>query len=53
MANIALALIVSVLGLLAYALSSNAKIAEVGRLAYFAGLFVVLLAVGTKSVHLF
>lgn len=53
MGTLALTLIVSIVGLLTYALSSNAKLAEVGRLSYFAGLLALLLAVGQKSIHLF
>lgn len=45
-------LIVCVVGLLAYALASNTKIAEAGRLAYFAGLLVALLVVAHKWVKL-
>lgn len=38
--------VVMVAGVLIYALSSNAKVAEVGRIMFFAGLFVVLLRIG-------
>ena len=38
-----LSLLVAIVGLLAYALSSNPKIAEIGRLSYFAGLLAFLL----------
>jgi len=40
-----LALAVCVIGLLAWFASGNAKVAEAGRLAFFAGLFVFLLQV--------
>jgi hypothetical protein len=48
-----LALIVCIIGALAYVLCTNPKAAEMGRLAYFAGLFATLLAVGQRTVHLF
>ena len=40
-----LSLLVCLFGLLVYALSTNAKVSELGRLAFFAGLFVTLLDV--------
>lgn len=40
-----LSLLVCVLGLLVYALSSNPKVAELGRISYFAGLLVFLFQV--------
>lgn len=36
-------LLVCVIGLLMYALCTNPKLAEIGRLAYFAGLLAFLL----------
>jgi len=38
-----LSVVVAVVGVLAYGLSSNPKVQELGRIAYFAGLFVALL----------
>lgn len=38
-----LSLLVALAGVLAYALSANPKVQELGRIAYFAGLFVFLL----------
>lgn len=38
-----LSLLVALAGVLAYALSANAKIQEIGRLAFFAGLLAFLL----------
>jgi hypothetical protein len=38
-----LSLLVAVVGILCYALSTNPKIQEMGRLAYFAGLLAFLL----------
>ena len=50
----ALPLLVALAGLLCYALSSNGKVSEAGRLAYFAGLLAFLLTVGAgKAIHLF
>jgi hypothetical protein len=45
-------LLVALIGVLAYALSSNAKVAELGRLSFFAGLLVTLLEVANRTVHL-
>jgi Na+/phosphate symporter len=49
-----LAPFVCVIGVLAYALSANAKIAELGRLAFFAGLLATLLQFArlATTVHL-
>lgn len=38
-----LSLLVAIVGVLMYALCANAKLSEIGRLAFFAGLFVFLL----------
>ena len=38
-----LSLLVAIAGLLAYALSANPKIAEIGRLSYWVGLLAFLL----------
>jgi len=38
-----LSLLVAVIGVLMYALSANAKLVEIGRLGFFAGLLVFLL----------
>jgi len=38
-----LSLLVAVVGVLMYALCVNAKLAEIGRISYFAGLIVFLL----------
>ena len=42
-------LIVAIVGLLMYVLASNAKVSEAGRIAFFAGLFVALLAIGGSA----
>jgi hypothetical protein len=41
--QIAFSLLVALIGLLMYALCSNPKLAEIGRLSYFAGLLSFLL----------
>lgn len=48
--TIFLSLLVSVIGVLTYALSANGKLAEIGRLAYFAGLLVFLMQFGPHVV---
>jgi hypothetical protein len=47
-----LAPLVTILGCLVYALSSNGKVAELGRLAYAAGLLVTLLQFMAHVTHL-
>jgi hypothetical protein len=41
-----LSLLVALIGVFMYALCVNPKLQEIGRIAYFAGLFAFLLAVG-------
>jgi len=41
-----LSLLVALVGVLMYALCSNAKLAEIGRIAFFCGLLAFLLSVG-------
>lgn len=43
--SIVLSALVAVVGVLMYALSANAKLVEIGRLAFFAGLLAFLLLV--------
>ena len=45
--QIYLSLLVAVIGVLVYALSNNGKVAEMGRIAYFAGLLAFLLQAAT------
>lgn len=45
-------LLVAVVGVLVYALSTGAKLAEIGRLAYFAGLFVFLMVVANHVIRI-
>jgi hypothetical protein len=43
----------ALVGVLMYALSANPKLAEIGRLLFFAGIFVVLLALqGAGAVRI-
>ena len=43
-------LLVAIIGLLAYALSTNGKVQEIGRISYFAGLLAFLLQVAGSHV---
>ena len=47
-----LSLIIAVLGLVVYMVSTNAKTAECGRIAYFAGLLAFLILLGSRSISL-
>ncbi len=44
-------LFVALLGLLLYALASNAKVQECGRLMFFAGMLVFLFTVSGKTIR--
>ena len=48
--TIYLSLIIALIGVLAYALSANAKVQEIGRISYFAGLLAFLLQTGSHLV---
>lgn len=49
---IALPLLVCILGLVIYLVSTaNAKVAEIGRLAFAVGLLVALIEFATKVIH--
>ena len=52
---IVLSLLVALVGVLMYALSANPKLAEIGRIMFFAGLFVFLFCScqGNHFVELF
>lgn len=52
MAIIALPLLVAVVGVLMYALAENPKVAEMGRIAFFVGLLVLVSAAGQQVVSL-
>ena len=45
-----LSVIVAVIGVLMYALCSNPKLAEIGRISFFAGLLAFLLQAGAGVV---
>ena len=45
-------LVVALVGVLVYALSSNAKVMEIGRLAYFVGLLWLVFKLASKTLHL-
>lgn len=44
--------LVSLIGLLAYALGTNGKVQEIGRIAYFTGLLAFLLTVAPRLLDL-
>lgn len=44
-----LAVVVAVAGVLMYALASNPKLAEIGRIMFFCGLLVALFAFGNAG----
>ena len=48
----AFAVIVCLIGLLIYALSANPKVAELGRLAFFAGLLAICIATAERMTRL-
>jgi Na+/phosphate symporter len=47
-----LSLLVALVGVLMYALSANPKLQEIGRLSFFAGLWVFLIQNGTHIVSI-
>ena len=47
-----LSLLVAVIGLLAYALSANGKVQEIGRISFFAGLLTFLMQITPHTVDL-
>lgn len=52
MLNIIWPLLILVMGLVVYALATNAKVAECGRIAYFCGLFVTVLKLADRALKL-
>lgn len=44
-------LVAAVLGALVYALAGNAKLAELGRITFGAGMLALLLALAGKALH--
>jgi hypothetical protein len=45
-------LLVCILGILVWVLATNAKLQEMGRLSFFAGLFVTLMTFATHVIRL-
>lgn len=50
-ATMAVPLVVCVVGILMFALSNNPKISEMGKIAFFVGLFFVVWIVSREAVH--
>ena len=50
--TIFVSLLISLVGLLMYALSANAKLVEIGRLMFWVGLLAFLLRFGPETVGL-
>jgi len=50
---IVLPLLISLIGVLMYALSANGKLIEIGRIMFWVGLLVFLLHVEPTSLNLF
>jgi len=48
--QIYLSLLVALIGILAYVLSANGKVAEIGRISFFAGLLVFLFQISPRIV---
>jgi Na+/phosphate symporter len=48
--TIYLSLLVALVGVLVYALASNGKVVEIGRMAFFAGLLAFLLQIAPQTV---
>lgn len=48
-----LALIIAVAGVLLYALATNPKLVEIGRILFFCGTLVFTAALGARTVRLF
>jgi hypothetical protein len=47
-----LSLLVAIIGLLIYALATNGKVVEIGKIMFWTGLLAFLLTVTSASVHL-
>lgn len=45
-------LVVAVIGTLAYALATNAKVQEMGRIAFFCGLLALMLLMSASHVRI-
>jgi len=51
--RILVCLLIALIGLLVYGLSNNAKVAELGRIAFFCGLLAFCVASAGQSFSLF
>jgi Na+/phosphate symporter len=47
-----IAVVMAVLGALIFALATNPKLSEIGRIMFFCGLLVACLLLGGRSVHI-
>lgn len=45
-------LVIAVVGLLMWVLSSNPKVSEAGKILFFCGALVLTMALGSKTLHL-
>ncbi len=45
-------LVVCIIGLLVWALASNAKVSEAGKIAYFVGLFWLVYTLASKTLRI-
>lgn len=53
MATMLIPVLLIVVGVLIYALATNPKVAEIGRLTFFAGMLSLALFFSQRLVHLF
>lgn len=44
-------LVIAVIGVLVYALTSNPKLSEIGRIVFFVGLFWLVYSLTGKTLH--
>lgn len=51
MVQIAFPVLLAVVGVVTYALASNGKVAELGRIAFFCGLLVLCWVLAAARVH--
>ena len=45
--------LIAIIGVLAYALSSNAKVSEIGRILFFCGILVTIWALSGHTIKVF
>lgn len=53
MLTILVPLLIAVVGALAYGLSANSKVGELGKICFAAGMFAICFAMTGHAVHLF